>query len=93
MDPRGHKAEQRTHTDTDRLEQALSRPEHFYPRPQDVLDDDSLSREEKHKLLEHWQVQLQDRGGALEHDQLEPHAEHRETEAAVAAALRSLAGG
>jgi hypothetical protein len=90
MDQQPRKAEQRTLGDTDRMEQALSNPEHYYPRPQDILDDDSLSAEDKRNLLENWQVLLQDRGGALEHDQLAAHPEHAETEAAVAAALGTL---
>lgn len=93
MDPRGHKAEQSALGDLDRRERALARPEHFYPRPQDILDDDTLSTEDKRELLQNWQVLLQDRGGALEHDQLAPHPEHAETEAAISAALRSLDGG
>jgi hypothetical protein len=93
MDDRGHKAEQPAVDDGARREHALSHPQHYYPRPEDVLDDSSLSPTDKIAVLRNWQVLLQDRGGALEHDQQEPHAEHRETEAAVAAALRALGAG
>jgi hypothetical protein len=65
MDKERHKAERSTIGDRRRMHDALADPQNFYPRPQDVLEDDTLSIDDKRSLLRNWQVQLEDRAGAL----------------------------
>jgi len=60
-----HEAERASEHEGAERDRALRAPEHFYPRPEDVLADASLSHDEKIELLRNWQTQLEDRGGAL----------------------------
>lgn len=48
---------------------SCSYPKKFFPLREDVLNDDTLSAEEKRTLLDHWKVQLEGRGGADPGDQ------------------------
>jgi hypothetical protein len=64
MDKGQHQTEKRAVDDRRERRDALGNPEHFYPRPQDVLDDDSLSPDEKRAVLDNWLVALEDRAGA-----------------------------
>jgi hypothetical protein len=95
MDKQRHQAERRTLDDRRRREDAAMHPQHYYPRPEDVIDDDTLSFEEKHTLLRNWQVMLEDRAGALGQPQgpgAAPTHEEEEMRRAVGEALRQLDG-
>lgn len=81
---RQHGSEQTAINEGQQRDRSLRSPEHFYPRPEDVVEDDRLSRDEKLELLRNWQVQLQDRAGALETPRLDREPEDLE----VAEALR-----
>jgi hypothetical protein len=65
MDKPQLKTEQRTIQDGKQQQEALGNPQHFYPRPEDVLSDDSLSAEDKRAVLDNWQVALQGKAGTL----------------------------
>ncbi len=71
-------------------EQSLRAPERFYPRPQDVLADPSLSLAEKKELLRNWQVALQGRGGSLGEPRMDHNPEDDEAVRALQQALRQL---
>jgi hypothetical protein len=93
MDKQRHQAERRTVDDRKRREDAASHPQHYYPRPEDVLDDDTLSLDEKSALLRNWQVQLEGRAGVLGQPQgpgKVPGVIDEEVHQAVIAALRRL---
>jgi hypothetical protein len=89
-----HQSEKRTIEDRQRRRRALGEPEHFYLRPQDVLDDDSLSDQDKLSLLDNLRVALEDRAGAVEPpsaaDEQERQRERDELEAAIARARARL---
>jgi hypothetical protein len=65
MDKRQHESERRTIEDRAQRREAAGNPGHFYPRPQDVLADDSLTHDEKIEVLDNWLLALEDLGGAL----------------------------
>jgi hypothetical protein len=95
MDKQRHQAERSTVDDSRRREDAALNPQHYYPRPEDVLDDDTLSTDEKIALLRNWQVQLEGRGGALGQPPgpgEAPDVHDDETSQAVIAALRQVDG-
>jgi hypothetical protein len=94
MDEDPTKQEQIDMDDRKRREDALANPQKFFPRPEDVLLDDSLSPDEKRTLLNNWRVQLEDRGGALEPGThaVDTEDDDRSMHAAVADALARLEG-
>lgn len=79
-----HRSEKAAVREGQARDESLRSPEHFYPRPEDVVADSSLSRSEKLELLRNWQVQLQGRAGSLEDARLDHEPEDTE----VAEALR-----
>jgi hypothetical protein len=93
MDKQRHQAERQSLDDRRRRDDAAMNPQHYYPRPGDVIDDDTLSFDEKVSLLRNWQVQLEDRAGALGQPQgpgAAPGIEDAEMHQAVVDALRQL---
>ena len=84
-----HDAEQASEREGQDRENALRDPQHFYPRPEDVLADASLSRGDKIDLLRNWQTQLEDRGGALRDPAHRPDSAD-DVERAICAALQHL---
>ena len=94
MEKPQHQSEKRTIQDRQQRRDALAQPEHFYPRPQDVLDDDSLSADDKRSLLDNWQVALEDKAGSLGQplgpDEDDPRRESRAMLDEIAAARKRL---
>jgi hypothetical protein len=65
MDKALHQTEKPVIDDSRERGNAAAHPQHYYPRPEDVLADASLSLDDKRAVLEHWQLTLEDRAGAL----------------------------
>ena len=96
MDKERLKAERSSISDRQRRSDALANPQNFYPRPEDVLEDDTLSAQDKRTLLRNWQVQVEDRAGALGQPQgpgEDFDQENREVHAAIVAAMARLPDG
>ncbi len=58
--------------DESRLERALAHPSAVYPTPESVLEDDTLSRDEKGKVLRRWEFDVAELAVATEEGM--PHA-------------------
>lgn len=93
MGTASHDSEKRATEDRQHLREALADPQNFYPRPEDVVADPRLSRQDKLTLLDNWQVMLEDKAGALgkPHGPTVPNGDKRAMLAAIAEARARLA--
>lgn len=94
MNNADHEQERASEREVVKRDQALRRPQHFYPRPEDVLADATLHHDEKIELLRNWQVHSEDRGGARADapDAASTRGDD-DVEAAIDRALRQLQAG